>query len=221
MIAKDAEYQTQLREHIMERPLDYESPLVRASLRETLRLYPVASFIGRILDSDVKIGQHTIPAGWLAIASLYTSGRDPENFSDPLKFCPERWLREDNKTDHKVLKSHATLPFAMGSRSCIGKKVANYQIHCLITKVNTILVKEGRHLNKASFLLQIIKKFSLESLNVDKVNFKLELIGVPDKKILIAFRNTLPWEETKQKFSFEAEERRNQDERLDGKMTRP
>lgn len=148
MISKDASYQQKLREHIAERPLDYESPLVRAGLRETLRLYPIASFIGRVLDSDMKVGRHTVPAGWLALSSLYTSGRDPENFSDPIKFSPSRWLREDNTTDDKVFKSHATLPFAMGSRSCIGKKVANYQIHCLITQVNTTRgAKKRKYLN--------------------------------------------------------------------------
>jgi len=35
--------------------------------------------------------------------------------------------------------------------------------------------------------LQLLQHFSLESLNVDEVNFKLKLIGFPDKQILIAF----------------------------------
>lgn len=148
MISKDVEYQERLRKHIVKNLPDCESPLVRAGLRETLRLYPIASFVGRFLDSDAKVGQHTVPAGWLAIASLYTSGRDPNNFTEPLKFSPERWIRDEhNQTDNKVLKPHATLPFAMGRRSCIGKKVANYQIHCLITKVIHSGGKKRKYLN--------------------------------------------------------------------------
>lgn len=44
------------------------------------------------------------------------------------------------------------------------------------------------------FLKQILHNFVLKSLNEEEVNFKLELVGVPDKKILIAFRKTMPWE---------------------------
>lgn len=134
-LAKDGELQRRLKKSIDERPLDFESNLVRASLREVLRLYPVATFVGRILDSDAKIGNFIVPKGWLAIISLYTAGRDPENFSEPLKFTPDRWLRESNETDYKVYKPHGTMPFSIGGRSCVGKKIATYQIHCLITKV--------------------------------------------------------------------------------------
>ena len=104
-------------------------------MRESLRLYPVAPFVGRFLENDGKINGYNIPKGVLALASLYTSGRDPANFTDSQKFIPDRWLRNEDNNEHKVFKSHATLPFAMGSRSCVGKKIASYEIHCLITKV--------------------------------------------------------------------------------------
>jgi ecdysteroid 2-hydroxylase len=136
-VSDDLNLQDRLKNAINENPLDFESPLVRAVLREVLRLYPLATFTGRILDSEAKLGQFTIPKGWMAIMSLYTSSRDPENFSEPLKFVPDRWLRSNNKTEQKVFKPHGTLPFALGGRSCIGKKVATYQTHCLITKVSS------------------------------------------------------------------------------------
>lgn len=115
-----------------------EIPLVRACLREALRLYPVAPFIGRIMDTDAQIGDFTIPRGWMALLSMYTAGRDPIHFSQPSKFMPDRWLRDGNITDCKVFKPHASLPFAMSIRSCVGKRIATYQIHCLITKVTLI-----------------------------------------------------------------------------------
>lgn len=137
-IAEDVGFQERLRESTEVDLDDLEAPLVRAGLREVLRLYPLATFVGRILNSEAKIGDYVIPKGWLAIMSLYTSGRDPENFSEPLTFAPERWLREGNETEHKVFKPHGSMPFAIGGRSCIGRKVATYQIHCLITKVKII-----------------------------------------------------------------------------------
>lgn len=138
-----------MRKSCNENPDTLECPLVRAGLREVLRLYPVATFLGRVLDSEAKIGQYTIPKGWLAIMSLFTSSRDPENFSDPLEFVPDRWLRADNKTGYKVFKPHGTMPYAMGGRSCIGRKVANFQVHCLITKVGSAAHEEN--LNQKTF----------------------------------------------------------------------
>lgn len=111
-----------------------ESPLIRGSLRETLRLFPVAPFVGRFLDSNAKMGDFELPKGTLALASFYTSARDPVNFEEPHRFNPDRWIRSDNDKD-KVLNSNASLPFAIGSRSCVGRKIATYQIHSLITKV--------------------------------------------------------------------------------------
>lgn len=134
-IAKDQQIQERLKKSIISEPENRETPLVRATLRESLRLYPVAPFVGRFLEADGSIGGYNIPKGVLALASLYTSGRDPASFTESLKFIPDRWLRNETETEHKVFKSHATLPFAMGSRSCVGRKIASYQIHCLITKV--------------------------------------------------------------------------------------
>lgn len=175
-----------------------ESPLVRGCTREAMRLYPVAPFIGRFVDLNAEIGGYLIPKGTLVLASLYTSGRDPLNFSDPNKFIPQRWLR-DESCEHKVFKSHASIPFAMGSRSCVGKKIALYQIHSLVTKVTQHSYERRWQTWKLGNLIfflyyfQILQQFTLESRNKEEVEFKLKLIGVPDKKILIAFRKMMPW----------------------------
>jgi ecdysteroid 2-hydroxylase len=71
----------------------------------------------------------------MAIISLFSSGRDPQNFTHPLKFAPERWLRNETEAEFMHFKPHASMPFAIGARSCVGKKIATYEIHCLITKV--------------------------------------------------------------------------------------
>lgn len=62
-LAKDNSLQSKIRKNVLENPTDFESPMVRASLREVLRLYPVAPFISRIVDSDVKVGQYEVPKG--------------------------------------------------------------------------------------------------------------------------------------------------------------
>lgn len=62
-LAKDVSLQSKVREAVLKNPSDFESPLVRASLREVLRLYPVAPFISRIVDSDVTLGEYRVPKG--------------------------------------------------------------------------------------------------------------------------------------------------------------
>lgn len=133
-IAQNKEIYEQLKQDIKQNPENNELPLIRSCVREVLRLYPVAPFIGRILDSDANIGGYTVPKGWMALISLYTSGRDPDNFTNPLVFAPQRWLRTTESTE-SVLKAYGSMPFAMGVRSCVGKRIANYQINCLLTKV--------------------------------------------------------------------------------------
>jgi len=147
-IVKDRELYNRIKLYVKDNPADMEPSLVRASLRETLRMYPVAPFISRILADDAKIGKLTIPKGWLVLLSMYTSGRDPDNFSEPSLFVPDRWLRQENETAHKVFNAHGTMPFAMGSRSCVGRKIASYQIHCLVTKVTN--ANNPHHLYKPS-----------------------------------------------------------------------
>ncbi|XP_055602482.1 cytochrome P450 315a1, mitochondrial isoform X2 [Uranotaenia lowii] len=135
LLAKNLEVQEQVRSGIGEGEL--ESSLIRGTVREALRLYPVAPFIGRFLDSDAVIGGYCLPANTLVLLSLHTAGRDADNFYSPLKFLPQRWVRDSNKGyPFSPCSVHASLPFAIGSRSCIGRKIALYQMHVLLTKVS-------------------------------------------------------------------------------------
>ncbi|XP_046681639.1 sterol 26-hydroxylase, mitochondrial-like [Homalodisca vitripennis] len=57
--------------------------------------------------------------------SLYTSGRSEQNFPDAERFWPTRWLRNEAGKYPGVTEATASLPFAMGGRACIGRKVAD------------------------------------------------------------------------------------------------
>lgn len=66
---------------------------------------------------------------------MYTSGRDEINFPESNKYMPARWQRNSNGKLDQVHQSHGSMPYALGSRSCIGRKIANYQMHIIIKKV--------------------------------------------------------------------------------------
>lgn len=47
---------------------------------------------------------------------------DPDEFNEPEKFQPERWLRGDRRTEGaQRINPFASLPFGFGGRSCLGE----------------------------------------------------------------------------------------------------
>lgn len=67
--------------------------------------------------------------------SLYSSSRDPTNFPRPNEFYPERWIRTENGNYQDVIHPHANIPFALGARSCVGRKLAEIQISLVLAEV--------------------------------------------------------------------------------------
>ncbi|GAB0094642.1 Cytochrome P450 315a1, mitochondrial [Sergentomyia squamirostris] len=164
-LGRHDEVQEDLRAELKDSPGD-EIPLLRAVLRETLRLFPVAPFLGRIIGGrDVILQNYRIDQEVMAIVSLFTSSRDAENFGFPEEFMPRRWLRSGQCHKHKP---QASLPFALGARSCIGQKIATKQI-CELVR-------------------QLLGKFHLEDTS-GIVSPILHLITVPDKKIQLTLKN--------------------------------
>ncbi|EDV92546.1 cytochrome P450 315a1, mitochondrial [Drosophila grimshawi] len=145
-----------------------QSKLLHGLIKETLRLYPVAPFIGRYLPQDVQIGGHYIEKDTLVLISLYTSGRDPSHFHQPLRVLPERWFL--GNTEHQVHQTHGSLPFAIGQRSCIGRRVALKQLHSLLGKCAT--------------------QFKMQCLNQKPVDCILRMVTVPDQTLRLALRLT-------------------------------
>nr|XP_033322149.1 cytochrome P450 315a1, mitochondrial isoform X2 [Megalopta genalis] len=134
---------------------------LRGVIKETLRLYPTAPFISRYLPEDSVIGNYFVPKGELIVLSIYSSGRDSRNFSRPNEFLPERWIRTDEGTYRSLLNPHASLPFALGARSCIGRKMAEIQI--------------------LLGLSELLKSFKIDCVNKDQVQMILHLISIPSE----------------------------------------
>lgn len=54
-------------------------------------------------------------------------------FADPLKFCPERWLKTDSKSN---INPFLVLPFGHGMRSCIARRFAEQNILIFLLRVS-------------------------------------------------------------------------------------
>lgn len=71
-------------------------------------------------------------------------------------------------SDDSVLRSHASIPFAMGGRFCIGRKIANVQMNVLLTK--------------------ILMNFNLTIFNQNEVKPIFRMVTVPGDKIRLGVK---------------------------------
>ena len=106
--------------------------LVRACVREILRLYPATPVTGRVLASDTNISGYRIPTGTLVFVNIFSSSRDARYFTSPDQFVPSRWLEEKKK-------SHAftSLPlFWFRSQNVLyGRRIPELELYLLLVHV--------------------------------------------------------------------------------------
>lgn len=168
LLARDQHTQQQVRDDIQRHPAELDAPLVRGTVRETMRLYPVAYIIGRLMASDAVIADYAIPRNTMVLSSLYTAGRTEANFPEALDFQPGRWSRDASGKYVAVTKPGASIPYAMGARSCVGQRLANTQMHCMLTR--------------------LVQRFELRLLNDRAVDVSIKMVMVPSQTIRIGIR---------------------------------
>ena len=126
-------------------------------LRETLRLYPTApAFAVHALEPTTLAGRYPIGTDDVLLALLPMLHRDPEVWSEPEKFDPDRFSAERRGR----IPIHAWKPFGNGQRSCIGRAFA---------------------LQEATLVLaMMIQRFDLELASSEELVIKETLTLKPD-----------------------------------------
>ncbi|KAM0864549.1 hypothetical protein ACQ4PT_043838 [Festuca glaucescens] len=95
---------------------------LRAVIKESLRLHPVAPFLAPHLTmADCSIDGYMVPAGTRVIINVWAIGRDPTSWEDAEEFRPERFV-EGGSDVHVNFKGNdfQFLPFGAGRRMCPG-----------------------------------------------------------------------------------------------------
>ena len=110
-----------------------------ACVDESMRLSPsVAAILWReVISSDFFLeGQH-IPKGTDVGVSMYVTHHDESIFPDAFAFRPERWLDKGVSSDKDRITTQrlAFNPFSLGSRKCIGIKMAQTEIVLCLARV--------------------------------------------------------------------------------------
>lgn len=108
---------------------------MQAIVKETLRLYPPGPVsVPHEATEDCFIAGYQIPKGTRLFVNLWKLHRDPNVWSNPDEFIPERFLTNHANVD--VLGQHFELiPFGSGRRSCPGITFALQVLHLTIARM--------------------------------------------------------------------------------------
>ncbi|XP_020266931.1 cytochrome P450 93A3-like [Asparagus officinalis] len=98
-------------------------PYLQAVVKETLRLHPAIPTIIHESNEHFKINGYDIPAKTRLLVNVWAIGRDPNHWSKPLDFKPERFIEIAKGLDVRGQYFHL-LPFGSGRRGCPGTTLA-------------------------------------------------------------------------------------------------
>jgi cytochrome P450 len=100
--------------------LDY----VEACAHETMRLKPVAPFVGLQLLRDTVVADIEVPKGTVVWSVMRRDSVDEAHFPDAAAFRPERWLADGGPAQAASSAKRVSMPFGAGPRVCPGRYLA-------------------------------------------------------------------------------------------------
>ncbi|XP_075897058.1 cytochrome P450 11C1 [Nelusetta ayraudi] len=106
------------------------APLLKGTIKEVLRLYPVGTTVQRYPVTDIILQNYHIPAGTMVQACLYPLGRSADVFDQPLLFEPGRWA--GGRGEGTGFRS---LAFGFGARQCVGRRIAENEMQLLLMHI--------------------------------------------------------------------------------------
>ncbi|KAL1866896.1 hypothetical protein Daus18300_006599 [Diaporthe australafricana] len=146
---------------------DPAAPYLRAVVKEGLRLgmaNPTRQT--RVVPERKEVGLrvggvHVVPPGAVVGAAAYVLHHDPAVFPRPFEFRPERWLEPGmDEGLRRPDMERSLLMFGLGLRACIGKNLAQQQLHEAVKAVALSGVLEGARTVKER--IELVEWFNAE-----------------------------------------------------------
>ncbi len=121
-----AEIKAQLGDSSLDFDVLMKMPYLNAIIMETLRMYPPAWIMDRISKEDDEVDGVPIPKDMLIIALVYHAHYKKEDWDEPEKFKPERFIDQRNHP--------AYFAFGAGPRMCIGNNFAMLEMQIFLVQ---------------------------------------------------------------------------------------
>lgn len=140
-------------------------PYLEMCLSEILRLYPAGPRTDRVTKCDVVINGLFIPKGMIVVVPIYAIQNDPEFWTNPEKFDPERFAPEAKES----ITPFTFMPFGLGPRNCVGMRLALMELK--MSMVHILQRLKFVVCEKTQIPLQLEK---LKMQGVDGIKLKVE-----------------------------------------------
>ncbi|XP_072042965.1 cytochrome P450 2J5-like [Amphiura filiformis] len=104
-------------------------PYTCATIFEIQRLTRSRLAVPHFCSKSISVCGVTIPEDAIVMANIWAVHRDPELYSDPEVFKPERFLNEKGE----VYQPEEFVPFSSGRRICLGDKLARMELFIFLS----------------------------------------------------------------------------------------
>nr|AZT89153.1 cytochrome P450 CYP79D73 [Plumeria rubra] len=109
---------------------------IKACAKESFRLHPIAPFnVPHVAIKDTTVAGYFIPKGSHVLLSRPGLGRNPRIWKEPLKFKPERHLKDDGSEVVLVDHELRMLSFSTGRRGCPGVLLGSTMTTMLLARI--------------------------------------------------------------------------------------
>ena len=108
-------------------------PYTESFIYEILRFYPAVALIPHATCKDTTIRGVHIPANTGVSINSISINNNPNIFSNPKEFMPERWLDDDGK--FRTSLKDQIITFGRGKRYCVGKSLARMEVFLMVVKL--------------------------------------------------------------------------------------
>ncbi|KAM9197972.1 cytochrome P450 11B1, mitochondrial-like [Dugong dugon] len=169
-----------------------ELPLLRAALKETLRLYPAGLTVQRRVKSDLVLQNYHIPAGTNVFLYLYSLGRNPAVFPRPEHYDPRRWLTKASTSNFRHVA------FGFGMRQCLGRRLAEVEVLLLMHHVRGGAARgtgpggkgrvEADKVRVQMLLHHMLRNFLVKTVSSEDIQMIYRFVMVPSTYPLLTFQ---------------------------------
>ncbi|XP_030645790.1 cytochrome P450 3A40 [Chanos chanos] len=132
-------------------------------MNESQRLLPTAPRTMRACKKTVEVNGVIIPKDTVVGIPIYVLHHDPQHWTSPEEFRPERF-RKENKGD---INPYAFLPFGLGPRNCIGMRFALMVMKLVVVK--------------------LLQNFQLETCKETQIPIELDVMYRPKVPVTLNF----------------------------------